>query len=60
MFGRLGVPLLLLLLNDVQVGVVSDKLFQRNEEVAQAKSKLIVLRIEGEESLDECIDLGPL
>jgi hypothetical protein len=59
MFGGLCIPLLLLLFDDVKLRVVSGKLSQRDEEVTQSESELVVLGVEREKTLNERRDLGP-
>ena len=57
MLGRLGVPLLLLLLDEIQLGVVAGELTERDEEVTQRQPELVVLRVKCEEAFDESLDL---
>lgn len=59
MVRRAGVALLLLLLHEVQLRIVACKLAQRDEEVAQRKPELVVLRVEREEALSEGGNLDP-
>lgn len=46
-----------LLFDLIKLGVVTRELLQRNEEVTQVQTKLIVLRVEREETLNESSDL---
>jgi hypothetical protein len=55
--GRARVALLLLLLDEVQLGIVAGELAQRDEEVAQRQPELVVLRVEREQALGEGRDL---
>lgn len=59
MVRRPRVALLLLLLHEVELRVVACKLAQRDEEVAERKPELVVLRVEREEALGEGGDLDP-
>ena len=54
----LGIPLLLLLLHDEELGIVADELLERDEEVAEVQPELVVLRVQREETLNEGGDLG--
>jgi hypothetical protein len=58
--GRSRVALLLLLLHQVELGIVARKLAERDEEVAQRKPELVVLRVEREQTLRKGRDLDPV
>lgn len=57
--GLFGRALLLLLLHEVQLSVVAGELLQRDKEVTQSESELVILRVEGEETLDKRSNLLP-
>ncbi len=58
--GLLGFALLLLLLDEIELGVIPGKLPEGDEEVAQAKAEPVVLCVEGEQALDEGLYLRPV
>ena len=57
MLRRLGRSLLLLLLNQVQFRVVARELSQRDKEVSQSQTELVILSVERKQTLDKRRDL---
>jgi hypothetical protein len=57
--GRLGVSFLLLLLDQVELGIVAGKLPEGDEEISQCEAELVVLRVEREEAFNKRRDLNP-
>jgi hypothetical protein len=49
---------LLFLLNNVELGIVASEFFERDQEIAQSQSELIVLVVQCDKALNESIDLG--
>jgi hypothetical protein len=57
-FGRQLVLGLLLLLHDVELGIISGEFLERDQKVTQTQSELIVLVVQREQALDEDVDLS--
>jgi hypothetical protein len=55
---RLSIPLLLLLLLSIQLGVVSRKLLQLDEEITEVQFEPVICSIQREQSFNERFDLG--
>lgn len=57
--GRLGIPFLLLLLDSKELGVVPSELLEGDQEVSEVQAELVVLGVQGENSLHEAVYLRP-
>jgi hypothetical protein len=55
---RLSIPLLLLLLLSIQLGVVSRKLLQLDEEITEVQFESVICSIQREQPFNERLDLG--
>lgn len=54
----LGVSLLLLLLDEEELGIVASEFLEGDEEISQVQAELVVLSVECEQTLDKDSDLG--